>query len=107
MFVNRTTASLYRHSSRPSSPERSNSTDTPYLDPHKKQLQVQAFFAQKCYRARVVTSLRVMVILVVMLVSIALSWVIGYLQYSYACELGFVCGCVPIVGVSPLWVSLV
>ena len=65
-------------------PEPTSTTTSPYHDPKKKQQSVRTFLAQKVFRTRQVTNLRKLLLWVLTILSLLLSWVIGYFQQSFA-----------------------
>lgn len=85
---------LHQHkSSTPSAPPRdaqspeppSSSTPTsPYHDPKQKQQSVRTFLAQKVFRTRQGTNLRKLLLWFLTILSLLLSWFIGYSQQSFA-----------------------
>lgn len=85
---------LHQHkSSTPSAPPRdaqppepsSTSTPTsPYHDPKRKQQSVRTFLAQKVFRTRQGTNLRKLLLWFLTILSLLLSWFIGYSQQSFA-----------------------
>jgi len=56
----------------------------PYLDPQRKQQNVKTSLAQKCYRSRQTTSKRKHFLWFLTVISLLVSWVIGYFQQSFA-----------------------
>ena len=62
----------------------STATTSPYHDPKKKQQSVRTFLAQKVFRTRQGTNLRKLLLWVLTILSLLLSWVIGYFQQSFA-----------------------